>query len=541
MRGARRTTQVAFLLIFLWLLVNTFYHGIVEEEGVISDSLPYPVSIFLHIDPLVAVSSFLATGTIYSDLLWSLLIIIPTLFLGRWFCGWVCPFGTIHNFFSESFKKRKGIKIKRNRGGRHQRIKYVVLVLLLGSALAGTLLVGLLDPLCFLIRSLGLSLLPATDIGARGAVDLLPAGSAAAEGLHRFLDAYFLGPKAHRYYVGWFIGALFILVVALNFYMSRFWCRVVCPLGALLGVLSRFSLFGLHKDEKVCNDCNLCLEACQGGASPEGRVKWKAAECFLCYNCTTECPEGGLEFKFGIQTETTDSTVDLSRRGLIGSLSMGVVALPLIRAARDPETDLMPEAIRPPGSCGEEEFLERCIKCGQCMKVCPNNAIHPAVAQAGFEGFWSPVIIPRIGYCEPTCTLCSKVCPTGAIRLFTEEDKKANRVRIGTAFFDRGRCLPWAMGKNCVVCEEFCPTSPKSIWFEKSTFRRPDGTVLEVNLPRVDPSLCNGCGVCEHVCPVADQAAVRITSVGESRSRRNRILLREGPVESAESPGREGA
>jgi MauM/NapG family ferredoxin protein len=241
-----------------------------------------------------------------------------------------------------------------------------------------------------------------------------------------------------------------------------------------------------------------------------------------------------LHFKFGIQTASTDSTVDISRRGLIGSLALGAAALPMIRVARDPEIDQIPEAVRPPGSCGEQEFLERCIKCGQCMKVCPNNALHPAFMQAGFEGFWSPVLISRIGYCEPTCTLCSKVCPTGAIREFTEDDKKANRVRIGTAFFDRGRCLPWAMGINCAVCEEFCPTSPKAIWFQKSTLQEPDGKVIELNLPRVDAEICTGCGVCEHVCPVADLAAVRISGVGESRSRKNRILLQEG--KPAESP-----
>jgi formate hydrogenlyase subunit 6/NADH:ubiquinone oxidoreductase subunit I len=161
------------------------------------------------------------------------------------------------------------------------------------------------------------------------------------------------------------------------------------------------------------------------------------------------------------------------------------------------------------------------------MKVCPNNAIHPALLQAGFEGIWSPVIIPRIGYCEPSCTLCSEVCPTGAIRAFTAEDKKENRVRIGTAFFDRGRCLPWAMAKNCMVCEEFCPTSPKSIWFEKTTLTLPDGSTIELSRPHVDAEICTGCGVCENVCPVADRAAIRVTSVGESRSSRNRILLRD--------------
>ena len=120
----------------------------------------------------------------------------------------------------------------------------------LASSLRG-LEVGLLDPLCFLIRSAGLSILPAMDAVARATVDLLPAGSALHDGAHGFLDEWFLGPRTHRYHVGWFIGALFLVVVGLNFFMARFWCRVICPLGGLLGIMSRWTLFGLQKDPEA--------------------------------------------------------------------------------------------------------------------------------------------------------------------------------------------------------------------------------------------------------------------------------------------------
>ncbi|MFH2001501.1 MAG: 4Fe-4S binding protein [Planctomycetota bacterium] len=531
--NVRRISQAVFLLLFFWLLFATFYHGVVKDGEALLDTLPYPVSLFLYIDPLAAVSTFLSTWTLHQELLWSLVVIIPTLFLGRWFCGWACPFGTIHHIFSLGSSRRKRKQVERNRPGRHQSFKYVVLLFFLGSALAGTLLVGILDPLCFLIRSLGLSILPALDRVARGTIDLLPHEAATlSSALHRAMDQYFLGPDAHRFYAGWLIGALFLVVVGLNRYMPRFWCRALCPLGALLGVFSRFTLLGMHRNDEACNECTLCAHSCQGAASPEKQGKWKAAECMLCFNCSSACPQDALSFGWGVQTAVTDSKVDLSRRGFVASFAIGAAAYPLMRSADDPASDPNPAAIRPPGACAEEEFLARCIKCGQCMKVCPNNALHPAVAQAGVEGFWTPVLISRIGYCEPTCTLCSQVCPTGAIRKFTAEDKKANRVRLGTAFFDRGRCLPWAMAKDCMVCEEFCPTSPKAIWFEKRKVQGPDGTMSEINHPHVNPSLCTGCGVCENVCPVADRAAVRITSVGESRSKHNRILLKEDKRET---------
>src|SRR5690606_6203315 len=118
----------------------------------------------------------------------------------------------------------------------------------------------------------------------------------------------------------------------------------------------------------------------------------------------------------------------------------------------------------------EREFLERCIRCAECMKVCPNNALHPASLEAGLEGLWTPILIPRIGYCEFSCVLCGQVCPTGAIQKITEPAKMGigqKPVRVGTAMYDRGRCLPWAMATPCIVCEEFCPTSPKAIWTEE--------------------------------------------------------------------------
>ena len=162
------------------------------------------------------------------------------------------------------------------------------------------------------------------------------------------------------------------------------------------------------------------------------------------------------------------------------------------------------------------------------MKICPNNALHPALDEAGVEGLWTPVLVPRTGYCEPTCTLCTQVCPTAAIRAVTEKQKMgqggAEMIRLGTAFIDRGRCLPWAVGTPCIVCEEFCPTSPKAIWFkEEETEVR--GRTVRLKYPHVDPVECNGCGACEFVCPVHDKAAIRVSAAGESRSPAHELLL----------------
>jgi MauM/NapG family ferredoxin protein len=216
--------------------------------------------------------------------------------------------------------------------------------------------------------------------------------------------------------------------------------------------------------------------------------------------------------------------VDLGRRhvltaGVIG-LSGGLI-LRVQPLAQGRTFD--PGLIRPPGSMPEDEFLGKCIRCGECMKVCPTNAIHPALLEAGIEGLWSPFMKMRLGYCEYECSLCSQVCPTGAIRKMPLEEKQ--KIKIGLAFFDKNRCLPYAYARPCIVCEEHCPTPKKAIWFEETTVNNSGGEKVAVKQPHVDAELCIGCGICENKCPVADRAAVYVTSVGEARNPKNQILL----------------
>ncbi len=552
-RNFRRLSQFVFFSIFCWLILKTNFEVSFNPTDSSQISLPYPVSIALQFDPLVALVTLLANATLYKGLLWSLVILIPTIFIGRFFCGWVCPLGTLNHWVSEipserMRRKGKGL-IASNRYHKYQRIKYYVFFVVIAAATVGSLQAGLLDPLPLMARSVGTAVLPTAHALADGTLSWvkswgIPPVGAAAQALYDLVSPLFFNFRPVHFHGVLLIGLLFLIILVLNRVFTRFWCRAICPLGAMLGLFSRYAIFGLEKKESACDQCQKCNLHCQGADNPEVGARWRQAECHLCLNCQASCPQGALKFKFFPNREGTLTNpapvqkIDVSRRKTVASVVGGLALVPLMRSGGAFEVKADPKLIRPPGSVGENDFLARCIRCGQCMRVCPNNALHPTMLEAGLEGLWTPLLIPRIGYCEPSCTLCGEVCPTGAILQLTMREKVGDNdtppTRIGTAFLDRGRCLPWGMARPCIVCEEWCPTSPKAIYLEEDTVLDADGREVRVKKPHIDPARCTGCGACEFACPVVGQPAIYVNSVGESRSRENQILLERHTKETSE-------
>jgi polyferredoxin len=542
LRTIRRTSQIFFFLLFLFLLFQTEFRGSFEETTA-DIRLPYPVSFFLEADPLVGTTNALATRSLYRGLLWGLIILVPTFYLGRFFCGWICPFGSLNHYFSSvrSERKRGARLIESNRYQKWQALKYYVLAAVLVAALFGSLAGGLLDPISFLVRSLSLSVLPAIGYAVDASIEAVhatgvPPLQTIADGVRAALRNTLLSFRQPYFRQGFLIGLLLVGIVVLNLRYTRFWCRALCPLGALLGIASRWSILGLEKQAAGCDDCKRCLLHCQGGDDPIPGAKWRKAECHLCFNCASDCASGKLRFRFFPDTATTLEAPQLQRRKLVAGLAVGVAILPLLRTTSGLRVEAHERLIRPPGSLDEDDFLARCIRCGACMKVCPNNALHPTLTEAGIEGLWTPVVVPRIGYCEPSCVLCGEVCPTGAIWAISQSEKLGSSngqdqqnprppLKIGTAFYDHGRCLPYAMATECIVCEEWCPTSPKAIYLRPVEVFDSSGRVVHVRQPHLDVARCTGCGACEHACPVSDRPAVYVTSIGESRSKTNQILL----------------
>jgi len=582
LRRLRLASQIAFFGLFLFLLIRTEFPGSIRSAS-LDVRIPWPVGWFLEADPLVALATALSTGTLYRNLLWALPFVLLAILVGRAFCGWMCPLGSLHHFASslKSDAKRGATLIESNRYKRWQATKYYLLAAVLLMAVFGSAAGLLLDPLSFLVRSMSVSVLPAVNAAIRAGLDSAygwPLGPAHAvvNVAGAVLNATILSFKQPHFNGAFLIGTLFVFALVLNTRVTRFWCRAICPLGAMLGVCSRWSLVQMRKHEEKCDDCRRCLLHCQGGDDPVPGAVWRKAECHLCLNCLNDCPTGGISFVWSTApsaAKQTRETPELKRRALFTSMAAGAVMVPLMRSGPGVKTPAGAFLIRPPGSLDESHFLDRCIRCGDCMKVCPNNALHPAALEGGIEGLWTPVLVPRIGYCEPNCVLCSQVCPTGAIWEITVAEKTGARgsalgasaaqshaaqpttavpssadqppapsvapakdpIRIGTAFYDRGRCLPWAMGIECIVCEEWCPTSPKAIYLVPTDVVDRNGETTTVKQPFVDPRLCTGCGACEYACPIKGSPAIYVTSAGETRSRANQFLLKENQPRPSES------
>jgi ferredoxin len=290
---------------------------------------------------------------------------------------------------------------------------------------------------------------------------------------------------------------LFALIVVLEKLERRFWCRALCPLGALYGLFSRFSLLR-RRPAGLCPDCGDCLTICKKGAFTSGEpVRHLSYECQLCLHCLNYCPEGRVSFTW--RSKARRAPLDLGRRQAVTALALGVTAVPLVRLGY---------LIRPPGAQNEGELLSRCVRCGECLKVCLTNGLQPVLWEAGLEGLYTPRLAPRLGYCSYSCNLCGQVCPTGAIPKLPLTVKQATV--LGTAFINRSRCIPYTEGTDCLVCEEHCPVSPKAITFLDQEVTSLQGERVKVKLPVVISDRCIGCGHCENVCPGGGAAAIRV-------------------------------
>ena len=510
-----RISQIAFLALFLFLFVQTEYRG--------NDEINAAVNAFFRADPLVAASFLLASKSWTWLLLPALLMVAATLLLGRFFCGWICPLGAVLDLLTP--KKRSLRPITALKGN----LKNWLLLPILSAALFNLNLAGLLDPMAILLRGLTFFLYPLMGLAARegwvGLYRVLGERRDAIAPAYDLLHTHLLPFRETIYPLAAFSAITLLAIIALEHYEERNWCRNLCPLGTLLGWLGRFSLFR-RIPAGVCNDCGKCRELCPTTFDRDLLVK---EECILCMECQMSCPKHRVSFRLAPPMFRGAGPLLPERRVLLGSMAAGLLLAIPVRF-RLPERDS--RLLRPPGVRNEDEFLSKCVRCGECMKVCLKSALYPAAWQAGIEGIYTPLVIPRLGYCEYNCTLCGQVCPTGAIPNLPVDIK--HREVIGKAVLDKNHCLPFAQKTDCMVCEEHCPIPSKAIRSREVKTLGLDGRLKNVKEPYVLEDLCNGCGICENVCPLETKAGIEVFAV------KNRIPIAEGSGEKGDGAAGSG-
>lgn len=499
----RRGIQLLCLALFFWLFRKTEYTGFGE--------IPDAANAFFRIDPLAGAAAMLgAKSIIFPLLVPGLAVLALTFVLGRFFCGWVCPLGTILDGTSRlaRFARRRAAGQARLAGLR--RARYAILFAILAGALFGLPLAGLFDPLAILVRGLALGVDPAASTLARAASDWAyrtgPAWlSSAADAAYGFLRSRVVPFQSHAFLLAGTSLAILLGVLALEFARPRFWCRYLCPLGALFSLAARKSLLR-RKPSKSCPGCAQCAEDCRMEAfGAEGRMSPES--CTLCMDCQVDCPHGIVSFGFGLPAAGA-APFEPSRRLFLGAAGASAVLAAAAALDRRAAAAVRPLPLRPPGVLDDAAFLDRCVRCGLCMKVCPTGALQPCGLEGGLAGIFSPKLVPRLGYCEYNCALCGEICPTGAIPRLAEAEK--HEAVMGKAQFDTTRCLPYARGEPCIVCEEHCPVPEKAIQTREVETTNVAGERVKLLQPYVVLERCVGCGICENKCPLQGAAGVRV-------------------------------
>ena len=492
-------------MLFLWLFLRATF--------------PYEVAIpsdlFLRASPLVGIATMLAGRTFIASVTLSLIILILTIFLGRFFCGWICPLGTIIDG-SDNLIRGSRKKARQENSTRFRSWKFFILAATLTAAVFSVQLIWFFDPIALLTRVLTTSIYPifafffesVFAVGFR-----IPFLEDSLLTIYDFAQAHFMPVQQPQFFEGIAIFLLFAGILALGKISRRFWCRNLCPLGALLGIFSKYRLTKRVVSNN-CTHCGICQRDCKMNAIEDDYTINSTVECIACMECVAVCPPKVISYRLG--RSPGSNTIDLSKRSFIKSGLAGLLSVGLLKTAALTRNQ-KGQAIRPPGALPEDEFLDRCIRCHECVRICATTGacLQPTLLESGWEGIWTPRSVPSLGYCEYNCTLCGEVCPTGAIHKLALEEKQ--KTKMGLAFFDKSRCIPWYRHEDCLVCEEHCPTPDKAIKFDEREVVTHDGSTRVVKFPYVVEDLCIGCGICETKCPVVGRAGIFVTNAREQR------------------------
>lgn len=428
-------------------------------------------------------------------------LVFATLLLGRVYCSVVCPLGIYQDVVANIASRRKKNRYRFSSAKTWLRI--VVLVLFVVTVVLGlTWIAALIEPYGMFGRIVSQIVAPLYD-GANN----LAADWAAANDNYTF---YHVETRGWNFAVGIVAVVSLMVVTVLAWSGGRTYCNTVCPVGTLLGYISKYSWLKPMIDTDKCNSCGKCARNCKASCIDFKSHRIDYTRCVACMDCLDNCSQGAIKYTHRLPKHDEKSKkAAASRRDflVVGAMVAGSLAT----KAEEKLTDgglaaIVPKEkpkrvtpIAPPGALSIDNLSQHCTSCQLCISNCPNGVLRPSMS---LTSLMQPVVSYEKGYCRPECTRCGDVCPTGAITKITRADKSA--IQIGHAVWVRERCLPATDGTNCGNCARHCPVG--AIVMVPMT----PGDEKSVKIPAVDTERCIGCGACENLCPVSPASAIYV-------------------------------
>jgi polyferredoxin len=427
------------------------------------------------------------------SVIWIISLVVLALFFGRVYCSVICPMGIYQDLvgrIARLFRKKK----KRFRYRKAKTILRwsIVAVVVVTFFIGFPLVLGLLDPYSAFGRMV---------VSVFSPVYIL--GNNLLEFIFTSFDNYtFYRADASIYSAFTFIiGLVTLLVIGyLAWKHGRTYCNTICPVGTVLGFLSKYSLLKVRLDHGKCNSCSLCELNCKAFCINSKEQEIDHSRCVTCFNCIESCNRNAISYSFAFgkskNKEVKPDVVDEGKRKFLSTALLSTIAIPATVAGKvtgvEAANKLTP--LTPPGSKGIKHLKDYCTSCHLCVSKCPSNILEPAFTEYGLSGFMMPTMKFQHGFCNYDCTICSEVCPNGAIQPLTVEEKHITQV--GKVIFKKESCIVYTDETNCGACAEHCPTQAVTMVPYKGA----------LTIPVTDQSICIGCGGCEYICPETGKA-----------------------------------
>jgi ferredoxin len=454
---------------------------------------PFATNAIVYLQMVPSLLSFVY-GASLGALGW-LIVVMLTAVLGRVYCSTICPLGTVQDLMGFTTARRRRFHFRPAGRLRYAIAAVTILLFVAGSGL----LLNLLDPFSLFGRIMADLARPVAITANNVLAALLEQSGNYALPRKQWtsLPALAVGVAATTlFFIGWLAAR-----------QGRLYCNTVCPVGAVLGLVARISWIGVWIDPAKCTRCGRCERVCKAECIDLESLRVDASRCVACCNCLAICPAEATTL--GNRWRGVPLTPDdpgrrnflahsgLTLLGLTGLVETNGTILPS-RPTTVPERVTGP--VSPPGSVSIERFTSICTACHLCVTVCPSRVLSPAILEFGPSGLLQPRLNFRLSYCNYECTLCTQICPTGAILPLAPADKK--RIQLGVARFIKENCIVFTDNLNCGACSEHCPTKAVRMVPYPNPLQRP------LVIPEVTPDYCVGCGACEFACPTKPFKAI---------------------------------